>query len=277
MSQKPGLSGRPHLPKGRETMSKRTIYPGAELPLIYGHRGYSAKAPENTLAAFQLLLDHRIPGVELDVQMCASGELVVIHDFELKRLTGAEGRVDEKTYSQLQKLRIGPGINPDFHPEPIPLLKDVFALLGDQVYYDVELKSESLTNEPLAKRAVEMIRQFGLQDRVMISSFNPFTVRQARKAGFKRTALIYSKHKEVHWFLRRGEGRIIAKSSILKPGYEHITPAGFFLDHKLKGFPMVTWTIDNPKEAERLYRAGMEGFIANDPGIIRDTLKSVTI
>ena len=98
--------------------------------LLFGHRGYSAIAPENTLAAFRSLIDHQIPGVELDVHLSRDGNVVVIHDGNLKRTTGKDSLVQECTAAQIRTLDAGLWFGEKFKGEKIPLLGEVFALLG---------------------------------------------------------------------------------------------------------------------------------------------------
>ena len=72
--------------------------------LLFGHRGYSSIAPENTLSAFQKVVDNRIPGIELDVQLCLDDEVVVFHDENLQRITGVNAAVQAYTVKQLKNL-----------------------------------------------------------------------------------------------------------------------------------------------------------------------------
>ncbi|HDQ14938.1 MAG TPA: glycerophosphodiester phosphodiesterase, partial [Sediminispirochaeta sp.] len=90
-------------------MSKKRagLFPFAQYPLLFGHRGCSIIAPENSMAAFQQILDHKVPGVELDVHMCKSGELVVTHDSNLKRVTGLDADVEDTHWEQIRELEAG--------------------------------------------------------------------------------------------------------------------------------------------------------------------------
>ena len=117
------------------------IFPGEKIPLMFGHRGYSSLAPENTLPAFELLLQHSVPGVELDVRCCVSGETVVCHDANMKRLTGEDLNLSEIEWSRIGKLDAGLWFGQRFRNTRIPRLEDVLDLLGDRVYYDIEIKN----------------------------------------------------------------------------------------------------------------------------------------
>lgn len=140
--------------------------------LVYAHRGYSAKYPENTLRAFEAALPH-VDGIELDVQRTKDGRLVVIHDETVDRTTDGSGYVKDMTLKQIRQLRTG--------GERIPTLEEVFALVAPHdATVNVELKTDRFDYagiEPLAWLATE---EFGLEDRVVFSSFNPDTLVRLR-------------------------------------------------------------------------------------------------
>ena len=98
----------------------------AVLPLLFAHRGGKTDAPENTLAAFRWVSENRIAAVELDVHRCATGELVVIHDFRTRRICGADYKVEETPFAVLRSLDAGSSFDKRFAGEKIPLLEEVF-------------------------------------------------------------------------------------------------------------------------------------------------------
>ena len=259
MSMRKGLRSARRFPPGH-------FLEGEEL-LLFGHRGYSRLAPENTLTAFRLLLEHGIPGVEFDVHLCGSGEPVVIHDSELKRVTGVEARVEQTPYGQLRELDAGAWFGPSFRGERLPLLDEVFELLGRAVYYDVELKTREWRCRRLAERVLACIRAHGLQDRCLLSSFNPFCLRAVERLDpAQPTAVIWSRERGVHPLLRHGEGRLIARSPVLKPRHSLVRPG------MGRGRPLISWTVDDPQAAAALVRMGVRGLVSNDPGRIREAM-----
>lgn len=238
----------------------------SEFSIIFGHRGFSAKAPENTLPAFELLLKHKIQAVELDVHMCKSGELVIIHDHDTKKVGNINLNIEESTFKQLQKVDVAHYFKDEnFKDIRIPTLNQVFDLLKDKVFYDVELKPTRKNCKELTQATVNLIREYGLEDSCMVSSFDPIAVRQAVKAGIKNTATIYSKEEIVPWFLRHGEGRIYSGSNILKPRYSMINKTTNYINTKILKYDLMTWTVDSEEEAERLSKLGVKGICANDP------------
>jgi glycerophosphoryl diester phosphodiesterase len=246
------------------------IYPGEKEPYIFAHRGCSKAAPENTLAAFEEALNQKIPGVELDIHMCKSGELVVTHDDNLKRVTGFDGLVEDLNYIEMKKLDAGRWKDSRFAGEKLPLLQDVFDLLGSNVYYDIEIKSRTTKNIGLEEKLAALINDRGLQQRCIVSAFNPFPLKFFKKAAPSiPTAIIYCSDDELPFYLRHGEGKWIASADILKPDHKKINRGSMFFNHTLGRRPVLPWTIDDPVTAVKLIKLGVEGIISNDPaGII---------
>jgi len=242
-------------------------------PLLLAHRGYSALAPENTLAAFQAALEHDIPGVELDVQLTADGKVVVLHDFDLKRVTGHEGQLQQCTAARLRRLDAGSWFSPQFRGEKIPFLDEVFELLGRRVYYDVELKWLRRQGGELEQRVLERIRAHGLEDRCLVSSFNPFCIwRVQQLAPGLPTAHIYSRNRRVHPLLREGQAQLVVPAPFTKPQFRQVNALSAFIARRVLGAQVLSWTVDDPEEAARLVRLGVRGIISNHPGRIRPAL-----
>ncbi|MBN2639791.1 MAG: hypothetical protein JXR65_11980 [Bacteroidales bacterium] len=133
--------------------------------LIVAHRGASGTQPENTLASFQKALDADATAIELDVHVCRSGELVVIHDETVNRTTNGKGKVADLTLAELQNLDAGNG-------EKIPTLQEVFDLVQGKAQINIELKGKHT-----AKPVADLIRQNSIEniwhtEDFLISSFN---------------------------------------------------------------------------------------------------------
>jgi glycerophosphoryl diester phosphodiesterase len=235
--------------------------------LIIGHRGCPKLAPENTMASFDVCIEKNIPAIELDVHICESGELVVTHDFNLKRVTGYDGLVAETPYKKILELDAGSFFNPEFSAERIPKLNEIFEKYGNSLHYDIELKSRSMKDKQLCEKVWGMIQKFSLEDVCMISSFNPFQVRTFRKITEDTipTAVIYSDTPEIPRLLRHGAGRYIASCSVLKPNRQLLSESVFNKDSLRKGYPIITWTVDDIKEAKRFIDLGVCGIISNNP------------
>ena len=122
----------------------------------------------------------------MDVQFAQSGEVVVIHDTNLKRLGGVDISVRNVHWNELKTVDVGSWFDPSFSSERIPLLSDLFETLGDRVFYDIELKTKKRSNDRLPYEVAKIIARFGLEQRCMVSSFNPIAVREIRNCQIRK-------------------------------------------------------------------------------------------
>lgn len=251
-----------------------TLFPSAGRPLLFGHRGFSELAPENTMKAFDLCLQKGIAGIELDIHLCKSGELVVVHDHDLSRLAGVSARVEELTLDELSHLDVGRHKDPKFAGERIPTLRQVFETYGTAFYYDVELKVGGTGDTGIAHKTWRLIKEMGMEKVVLISSFNPFAIRYFNRESDQAlpTAVIYSEAEEVPKVLQHGWGRHIAHATVLKPDRLLVDDKTMARLSKKKGYPILTWTVNDRAEGIRLLELGVDGLISNNPSQFLDLL-----
>jgi glycerophosphoryl diester phosphodiesterase len=246
------------------------LLPDRPRPLIFAHRGCSSLAPENTFAAFRKARETGAPGIELDIHVCRSGELVVAHDDTFARTAGDGRAVADLSWEEIRKINVGGGA-PSTGEYP-PLLEEVLEEFCPGVYIDIELKTRKTGDDPLPLLTAQKLEQFGDRalNSVTVSSFNPFAL-----AAFKRhcprvpTAVIWSADGEVPFILRRGFGRRIARCDYLKPVHLQVNRFAHFRFSVLEKRPLVVWTIDDRDLAARLCGIGCEGIITNRPQDIR--------
>ena len=248
------------------------LLPSAKRPLIFGHRGFSELAPENTLKAFDLCIEHHIPGIELDVHLSKDGYLVVIHDHDLDRLAGISYRVEDLTVSELKQLDVGSHMHPSFAGQRIPTLEEVFQRYAGAVYFDVELKVGGIKDTGIAKKTWDIITAFQMESSVLISSFNPFAIRyfNALSKGILPSAVIFCDSEEVPKVLRHGWGRHIARCSVLKPAQDLINEQLMYRFATKKDYPILAWTVNDYQTGKTLLSLGVDGIISNNPSLFMD-------
>jgi glycerophosphoryl diester phosphodiesterase len=236
-------------------------------PLILGHRGASATAPENTLASFTQALAEGADGVELDAWRCATGEVVVIHDEETTRTCGERLRVPGASLTALRRLDAGSWKEPRFRGERIPLLREVFEALPGAVI-NVELKARlGLPDAALANAVARIVADAGARARVVVSSFD-FTLVRAFRAAAPQVATGLVFEPAWHRPLRVQLATTWLHSSALHPDLRLCTPERLSRWHAA-GQSICAWTVDAPEEVARLTRAGVAGLICNRPGEAR--------
>ena len=151
------------------------------MSLIYGHRGASGYAPENTLEAFKLAMEMGADGFELDVHMSADGELVVIHDESVDRTTNGTGLVRELTLQALKALDASNGMTA-YAGAKIPTLAEVFDLIWDTHHIvNVEIKTDEWFYPQIEEKCLALAKEKGVEDRIIYSSFNHHTLMRMRQ------------------------------------------------------------------------------------------------
>ncbi|MFL5262157.1 MAG: glycerophosphodiester phosphodiesterase [Anaeromyxobacteraceae bacterium] len=245
--------------------------PPSGRPLVLGHRGASADAPENTLAAFALAVERGADGVELDVWRCGTGEVVVHHDADTGRTCGEALRLSSASLGALRRLDAGAWKGSRFAGERIPTLAEVLDALPRAVV-NVELKSSGLPDLALARVVAAVVCEAGAEERVVASSFDPVLLAAFRLAAPGVPAgLLFSA--ERGWRARAWAGIAIARPTAVHPHHRLVT-AEHAAAWAHRGLAVNTWTVDDPVEARRLAALGVAALITNRPAAVLEALAS---
>lgn len=233
------------------------LFPGASRPLWFAHRGCSSKAPENTLPAFRLARDYGIPGVELDLQLTADGEIIVFHDPDFSRICGSPKLVRDSSIEEIRTLDAGSHKSAAFAGTRVPTLRELLEELGRELLFDLELKyySSKDRNELVSKTAL-LIEEFSMEDRALISSFDPRTLRRSKERlpGIPH-GLIYDESSLPRWLSPR-LALSYARADFEKPVYR-IGPR--------TNRDYLVWTVDDREASASAVEAGAAGIISNRP------------
>ncbi len=239
-----------------------------DLPLIIGHRGASAQATENTLEAFRQARAAGADGVELDVMLCASGEVVVFHDDDLKRLAGRPERIAAMPYRALRELPLAGGGR-------IPLLEEVFEACGPDLLVNVELKVNEIDprgTTALVEAVAAVLRRLAVGARVLVSSFNPWAVWVwTRRVPDVRAGLLFERASLLP--LRRAWLAPVIAPFALHPEFVLCDPARVAA-WKRRGYMVSVWTVDDPAALAACRRMGVDAVITNDPARSRAALRA---
>ena len=240
---------------------------GADGPRIFGHRGASAHAPENTLAAFARAMDDGADGVELDVRRCASGELVVIHDQTFQRTAGDPRTVRDVSLSALRTLDAGAS-------ERIPLLDEAITLVTARGgLLNIEVKADGEDRSLLALGVVETLANRTTAERasIAVSCFDPRVLFALRRAGLPALLLfLFEDSRQGRWLARTIPP--LLRPAGINPEQILVTPAAVAAWQR-RGLLVTPWTVDDPIRARALNAAGVDGLITNDPAATREALR----
>jgi glycerophosphoryl diester phosphodiesterase len=235
-------------------------------PLNLGHRGSPRSAPENTLASFQKAREEGADGVELDVQLSSDGQVVVIHDDAVDRTTNSQGAVKALSLEQLRQLDAGSWLDPRFVGERIPTLEEVCAWAAQDMLLNIELKNMDIRGQGIEPRVAAIVRQFGLRERVIFSSFNPFSLRRIRACAPEfPTGLLYSG--DLPLILRRAWLRPWLHPDALHP-HLGLVNEPYLKWAKGRGLRVNVWTVDTAQDMQQLVAQKVDAIITNQPGAL---------
>ena len=217
--------------------------------LKIGHRGAAGHAPENTLKSFMAAIGLGCDMIELDVHLCASGEVMVIHDDTVDRTTNGSGQVSELSLDELKRLDAGAG-------EQVPTLVEVLDLLKDRVLLNIELKGLGIA-EPVYR--ILTLKGWRNED-FMVSSFNWGMLREYRDLNLNARlgVLSFNNHEEALAY-----AQIIDADSINL--YHKLLSQEYVDEVHRNGFKIYPWTLNNAEDIKNAINLGVDGIISDYP------------
>jgi len=232
-------------------------------PTIFAHRGASAHAPENTLAAFELALAQGAEGIELDAKLSADGHVVVIHDATVDRTTDGHGRVKDMSLADLRSLGAGLFFAEKYRGEKVPTLEEVFEALGKRIFINVELTNYNTPGDHLVESVCMLVKKFELQKRVLFSSFFASNLSKARGLlpEVPRGLLAFN---GLLGAWARSFGFAFGRYQALHPNLKDVTPQQVQRVHRLERRVHV-WTVNATEDMRRLFDWGVDAIFTDDP------------
>lgn len=248
--------------------------------MIVGHRGASADAPENTLAAFELAWQQGADAVEGDFYLTADGEIVCIHDADTERTTGVRKVVAETTLDELRQLDAGSWKHERFRGQKIPTFEEVLRSIPAGKRFVIELKTGPEIVPPLAR---QLERLGPKRNRLLIIAFDPSTIEACKQQLHDI---------EAHWltsFKERDEGdgvwkptaeeiattiRQIGADGVGMNGKREVIDRQFVERLRSRGCEAFhVWTINSPEDARFFRQLGAVAITTDRPGLIREALE----
>jgi len=219
------------------------------MPFCMAHRGFSGIAPENTMIAFEKVLElDNVHSIELDVQLSREGIPVIIHDFSLERTTNGFGLVRDKTYHELRELDAGSWFSEQYAGEKIPSLEEVLELLRNkECLVNIELKTAGGLYKGYEHTIIDLVKKYGMENKVCLTSFDHKVIKNIKDIETEiRTGLII----EGNPVLLR-EQLLDCGASILSINVHFLT---FELVERLKKdqFDIFTWTVNDAATMEEV-------------------------
>lgn len=234
-------------------------------PCVIAHRGISARAPENTMAAFSLAFRHpAIRMIELDVRLSRDGVPVVIHDRTLQRTTTGNGAVRNYTVDELRSFDAGSWFHPSFAGERIPLLLDVLREARDTCWVNIELKRDLFQREPgrFVGRVVEDVHAAGMESQVLLSSFSSDLLAAASvtQPDIPR-GVIYNLYRDFGRPPSKLAGRVGATVFVCA---RRELRRSMIRDARQHGLALYVYTLNSIQDAKKMAEVGVAGIISDN-------------
>lgn len=226
---------------------------GAQQTQIIGHRGAMGHAPENTVLSVQKALTLDVDGIEIDVFRCQSGEIVVFHDKKLNKLTDGKGRIEQKTWAQLQELQV-------MGSEPIPVLEEIIQLINGRVRLNIELKGKNTSKGVfnIMQTAVESGRW--KMNQLYVSSFDWEELSEFRKLTNQFGIAVLTDNNPLNTIPIAHELNAFA----INPNHNELT-LEIIKQIQGEGFEVLTWTVNDTARIHELTSWGVDAIITDFP------------
>ena len=240
-----------------------------EVTSVIAHRGASAYAPENTLAAFNLAFEMGADGIELDVELTKDGVPVVFH-FDQNQQTHGLSSLKDLTLAEVKQLDAGAWFDAKYRGEEIPALEEVLEAVGARGLIVIEIKwsAVALGNDDLERATARVIAQATSAHNLVVSSFHPIALaRMRRLAPRLPRALIYQT--EVMPALLNGPWfRALVQPRALHFERQMLNAKRAAWARRKK-HEIVAWHTEEPIEMKRLIALGVDGIMSNAPDVLR--------
>lgn len=238
--------------------------------IVIAHRGASGYFPENTMSAFKAAIKMNADMIELDVLLTKDSIPIVFHDEKLNKKTNGKGYVKDFTFAELQKLDAGSWFDEKFENEKIPSLREVLEYCKNKILVNVEIKTEAVTEMEaggVVELVLEMIEELGLEDQIIISSFDYRVLERIEKKNQNvRIALLYEKKQS-----KKREPVVLVKDYGVDAFNFSISQLSdkWLIQLNDSSVPFFIYTVNDEKKMKQVMEAGAKGIFSDKPDILK--------
>lgn len=238
---------------------------------VFAHRGFSGNYPENTMLAFEKAVETGADGIEFDVHLSKDGQVVIMHDETISRTTGQNGRLKDLTLSEIKDLDASAGFRGVYGANPVPTLREYFEFIKDiPMITNIEMKSNIFDYVAMDKLVSDLIREYKLEERIIISGFNHYQiVRMMNLTPELKYGLLSES-----WIVDTGEYCNRLGVQCYHPVRGNCTPE-LVKDMKDHHLEINTFTVNFEDEVEHLAELEVDGIITNYPDMALRVLNNL--
>lgn len=235
----------------------------------FAHRGFSGKYPENTMIAFEKAIEAGCDGIEFDVHFSKDGEVVIIHDETLDRTSNQTGLVRDLTYEELCHADVSNKFGKECGFQKIPSLREYLELVKDlDIVTNIELKTGVFQYEGIERAVYDMLREYDIVDRILISSFNHFSIKRMKEIDPGIACGLLTET----WMLNTGAYVKNSGAEYFHPIFRMLTPE-IMADLNEHGVKVNAWTVNEQCDIDDMIDLGINGIIGNYPDRVRRSLR----
>lgn len=228
---------------------------------VTAHRGYSAAYPENTIPAFKGAIQVGADWAELDVQQTADGEVIVMHDSNLKRTTGLDKEVWQVTWDEIKDLDNGSWFDKKYQTVRIPTLEEVLKVCRGKIHLNIEIKPSG-HDKDLEEQVAKLLKKYHMRDTCVVSSLKYDSLRKIKEADDSiETAYITSVSYGNFTDLEYADGYSVESTLLSK---------SFVNKAQKAGKQIYVWTVNSEERLEKVVGMGIDNVITDDPVMAKE-------
>lgn len=237
---------------------------------VTAHRGYARRAPENSLAAFRAAIEAGADIIELDVQLTSDGEVVVLHDDDLRRMTGDRRRISRVSLEELRQIPFLPRgeYGPEVAGERVPELRDVIELAREAgCGLNIELKfseKDAFKDLRLSRRVAELVSEEEYVEGCFVASLHVPAVREAKK---------HTRHLKTAAIVTAAVGDISKLDVDILSVNAELADEALLRKARRLGKQVHVWTVNRPRDMRRFVELGVDSVITDEPALLREVLQ----
>ena len=230
---------------------------------VTAHRGYSAAYPENTIPAFKGAIQVGADWAELDVQQTADGEVIVMHDSNLKRTTGLDKEVWQVTWDEIKDLDNGSWFDKKYQTVRIPTLEEVLKVCRGKIHLNIEIKPSG-HDKDLEEQVAKLLKKYHMRDTCVVSSLKYDSLREIKEADDSiETAYITSVSYGNFTDLEYADGYSVESTLLSK---------SFVNKAQKAGKQIYVWTVNSEERLEKVVGMGIDNVITDDPVMAKELI-----
>lgn len=240
------------------------LHMGLDNPVeVTAHRGYSAVYPENTIPAFKGAIQVGADWAELDVQQTADGEVIVMHDSNLKRTTGLDKEVWQVTWDEIKDLDNGSWFDKKYQTVRIPTLEEVLKVCRGKIHLNIEIKPSG-HDKDLEEQVAKLLKKYHIRDTCVVSSLKYDSLRKIKQADDSiETVYITSVSYGNFTDLEYADGYSVESTLLSK---------GFVNKAQKAGKQIYVWTVNSEERLEKVVGMGIDNVITDDPVMAKELI-----